>query len=94
MRKKVWAKLHYLDVGFSEDTVVYELVPKEVGRLSGATTQDIAEFLREKEIRTIVIDSAQPHIIYALRMRDKLGKILKTLRLPPKIRSLPNDRIL
>lgn len=77
-------KLHFLDLGFTADTVLYELVPKEIGRLKKATIQDIAEFLNKKEIRTLVMDSAQPYTINALRIRYKVGKILKTLRLPPR----------
>ena len=75
-------KLYFLDVGFVEDTIIYELVPKKVATLKNATADDIARYLRDKNIRTLVIDSAQPNIIDSMKQRRAVKKILKTLRLP------------
>lgn len=74
-------KMYFVDIGFVEDTVVYELVPKEVGRLEQATVNDIVNYLEDNNIYTIVMDSAHPSIISELKRRLKAGRVLKTIRL-------------
>jgi hypothetical protein len=61
-------KLYLLDVGFLEDTVVYELVPKEVARLKQATMKEVKDNLNDLDVRSVVIDSAVPDQIESLTL--------------------------
>lgn len=87
-------ELHLLKIGFAEDTVVYKLMPKEVGRLKHATIDEVANYLLNNNIHTLVIDSAQPTITDALKQRRFLGKLLKTMRLPEPRKHIQGRRFL
>lgn len=64
------SKIYLLDVGIVEDTVLYELVPKEVDRING-TLIDIQTMLDKNGARYIVMDSAYPEVVMELRCKVK-----------------------
>lgn len=53
-------KLHLVDIGYAEDTVIYELVPIEVARLSQEPLSIIEAKLKELGARNLLIDGGCP----------------------------------
>lgn len=49
--------IHYVDVGYLEDTVIYELVPKVVARLKEATMSDVARALDGLKADNVLLES-------------------------------------
>lgn len=62
-------KLYRLDPGFVEDTVIYELVPREVGRLKTATLRETEAEMKRLGVKFVLIDSGYPEII------ERLGRL-------------------
>lgn len=57
------SKLYLVDVGFSDPTIIYELVPKEIARLHRSTLAETEAFMRSRSIKNVVVDSGHPEVI-------------------------------
>lgn len=59
-------RIYYIDVGYVEDTVIYELVPTEVSRIELATIAEIKNKLSELNIQNVLIGSQHPQVADSL----------------------------
>lgn len=50
--------LYMADIGFHDDTVIYRLVPVEVGRYQGYNARGVAEALSSFGAQNVLVDSA------------------------------------
>lgn len=60
------SKIYRVDVGFNDDTVIYELVPKEVARLKQATMGKVTDKLEVLNARYVLVDSGYPDAVEEL----------------------------
>lgn len=72
---KFHTKLYMVDIGFTKDTVIYELVPKEVTRLKTATTDDIKNTLENIGVKKLIVDAAMPE------QAERLGRDFEVTKL-------------
>ena len=70
-------KIYYLDVGYTEDTVLYEMIPKEVYRARHLTVEQIDEELDRLRVSRLVVDAGEPHIIDRLKARYIIHKLFR-----------------
>jgi len=57
------SKLHLIDLGYVEPTVVYELKPVKLAELKNASIAEIISKLQTNGIDNLLIDSGQPREI-------------------------------
>ena len=76
-------KLYLLEPGFNEDSVIYELKPREIVRLPRATVNEIEQELDRLQAVKIVVDAGYPSVIERLKLRRLVKKIFR--------RRLPNE---
>lgn len=56
-------KLYFVDVGYMEQTVIYELKPVEVGRLKpGSSLAEIAYALHDMKANNVLVDRQRGQI--------------------------------
>ena len=67
-------KLYMVDIGFHEDTVIYELQPVEVARLTNATMAEVESKLKAMEVRHLIVEAAMP------QQADRLSKYFNVIR--------------
>jgi hypothetical protein len=60
--------IYLVDIGLAEDTVVYELVPREVARLKGYNLQGVIETLKSFGARSLVVDTPDDRIADEMRV--------------------------
>jgi hypothetical protein len=60
-------KLHLLEVGYSEPTVIYELVPQKVAVLHGASMDEITSIIDGLKIKNVIVDEIYPKEIDMLK---------------------------
>lgn len=53
-------KLYLVDLKFTEETVLYELVPQELGRMKEGTAKELVHALQDLGARKVVLDTAIP----------------------------------
>lgn len=62
------SKMYLLQPGFMDDTVIYELVPKEVSRKQSVTLKDTISDLRSLGCKHVVIDAGYPREVESLTL--------------------------
>lgn len=70
-------KLYLYEPGFAEDSVIYELKPKEVARLPKATLDEVQDKMDELGVHQVVIDAANPTVIERVKLRRQVKKLLR-----------------
>lgn len=71
--------MYLVDIGYNEETIIYELVPRVVARKKSATLREVIERLRSLNARAVLIPAAQ------VREADELSLEFSVTRiLPPK----------
>lgn len=73
-------KLYLLELGFLEDTVLYEVRLKEVSRYRGATLREVSDDLVRKGVVRLVIDNAHPEAINRLKGVFAVKKIIRFVK--------------
>lgn len=78
------SKLYLLEPGFVEDSVLYEVQLKEVERMPRFTSDQIADRLKERGVKRLVIDAGYPPLIERLKQYFVIKKIIRLARPPTK----------
>jgi len=76
------SKLYLLDLGYLEDTVVYELVPKEIKRWEQKSLDEILADLKTHNMKHVVVDSAHPREIEKMWNSNPRQKLFSDNREP------------
>ena len=76
------SKMYYVEPGFVEPTVIYEIQLVKIHELHGATVNDVNEELDKLGATKVVIDNANPHFIDRIKTRRFVHKLMR--RRPPE----------
>ncbi len=81
-------KLYLYKPGFLEDSIIYELVPKEVARLKQATIEQVGDRMDELGIHQVVVDVAFPTVIDRIKLRRHVKKLLRLRPIPDQVTAI------
>ena len=70
----------YVDIGYSEPTVIYEIKLKKIAEIKNVTVEQIANKLDELETTNVVIEASSPHVIDKLRTKFLVQRLRKWKR--------------